>query len=123
MKTTAPKTIPADIADAELSALVGEHCAGFIRADGLWHSPEFVNPPRCLSDEIPLFASSVDAVLPLVGRYEVDAYPLDDGEESEIPPFVEVCIFNPHPHKASAPTLARAICFCLLKSKGIQITE
>ena len=114
---TAPHTISASCPDDALSAAVAEHCAGWTRhtsnlgnaAEPFWtlgreyrHSWQFA------------YAESVDACLPLLGdSFEIAS--IGDGFRAAVFPSGAV-------YRANAPTVARAICLAMLKSKGFEVT-
>ena len=116
------KQIPADIADDELSALVAKEHGWY------WDQHEYTTRNltnywagmwrRKDSDEcgdLPKYATSVDRVLTVLPKFglRIDR----DGDW-----FVEINTPELPHSEGSAPTLARAFCFCILTSKGFTIT-
>ncbi len=110
------KTIPSNISNAELSALVArEHGWTNIHV-GYGHPPDFTKNRgfAVVANAIPPFAESLDAVLPLAG----DDWSLirhKDGYEFEIAGSYEKC--------ATSDTASKACCFALLAAHGYTVED
>ncbi len=124
---TIPGTIAATISDVELSALVAEHCAGWIREyvfNDFKSGKEFqawVNPEGETSVvPCPSFATDANAVLKLAEQH--GAWTAD--RDQYVPENIRFRVMLRRTmHTAEASTLARAFCFCLLKAEGWKVSE
>lgn len=102
--------------DAELSQAVAVECAGYgLDADG-WFVPPLPRRIALLAHELPDFATSADAVLPLINAVEYQWSAGNDGVGS-----TESCWCNVTTRhgtfKGWQSTFARAACIALLRAK------
>ncbi len=120
------KTIPSNITDDELSALVAEQVAGWkpiplvsrrsLRSMWVWRD---ANGEEATEGSVPPYATSIDAVLPLL-----ETNPKGWGCARKVSNRdYKVAIYGPEVFRATASTLARAICLSLLAAKGFTVTS
>ncbi len=118
------KTISAQIPDAELSALVAEHMAGWT------HNPHGgLMPPDLPAAfniyqgfKFPEFATSADAVLPLLEQLEDHAVRIDWNRGQGCWQFLTMCMLDNQQYIYRHPSYARCACMVLLSSRGFTIT-
>lgn len=113
------------LADAELSALVAEKVAGWTRVPGAFSGyrknpgletcPCWASPKQEIYQTCPPYATSADAVLPLLERYNYNAFFNPEERLYEITLEMRRDV-NPF---AFAPTFARAACLALLKAHAV----
>jgi len=116
------------LADAELSALVAEKVAGWTRVPGAFSGyrknpgletcPCWASPKQEIYQTCPPYATSADAVLPLLEKWHLwqcykhapgFGFTVDLTKAKEAQPFAH----------AMGPTFARAACLALLKAHAV----